>query len=366
MQISLFYQQDSSDKVYNIQLEPQGSGWCVNFQYGRRNSALTAGTKTQSPVSEAEARKIFDKLVAEKKGKGYVEREGGTPYTGDTTKAVSGVLPQLLNPIEEEQVEALIINDDWCAQEKFDGRNRLLRIQLVMPIAHSATDGLKKVEGINKLGLVVSIPQSIHDTGLRFGPGLLGGEEIADRLHVFDLLELRGRDLRLLKYKERYLELLNALAQMPSHSACAIEVVRTAWTTQEKRQMLVNLRAANAEGMVFKNVHAPYMPGRPSSGGPQLKLKFYKSCSAIVTVVNSKRSVGVSLLSDAGAVVSVGNVTIPPNKPVPSVGTIAEIKYLYAIPHGCLFQPIYLGPRDDLLRSECRMAQLVYKRDEND
>ena len=156
------------------------------------------------------------------------------------------------------------------------------------------------------------------------------------------------------------------MAQMPSHSACAFELVQTAWTTQEKRQMLASLRAANAEGMVFKNVHAPYMPGRPSSGGPQLKLKFYKSCSAIVTTVNAKRSVGVSLLSDAGAVVSVGNVTIPPNKPVPSVGTIAEVRYLYAIPHGCLFQPIYLGPRDDLLRRECRISQLVYKREEND
>ena len=185
MQISLYYQQGRSDKVYNIQLEPSGSGWCVNFQYGRRNTTLTDGTKTQEPVSEAEARKIFDKLVAEKMGKGYTEGEGCTPYTGATDKQVSGVLPQLLNPIEEEQVEALLVNDDWCAQEKFDGRNRLLRI------------GASQVEGINKLGLVVGIPQPIHDSGLRFGPGLLAGEEIADTLHVFDLLELRGRDLRL-------------------------------------------------------------------------------------------------------------------------------------------------------------------------
>ena len=185
MKTSLAYKSGNSDKVYHIQLEPKGSGWSVDFQFGRRGATLTAGTKTQTPVSEAEARKIFDKLVAEKMAKGYTTGEAGTPYTGATDKQVSGVLPQLLNPIEEEQVEALLVNDDWCAQEKFDGRNRLLRI------------GASQVEGINKLGLVVGIPQPIHDSGLRFGPGLLAGEEIADTLHVFDLLELRGRDLRL-------------------------------------------------------------------------------------------------------------------------------------------------------------------------
>ena len=363
MQISLYYQQGSSDKVYNIQMEPQGSGWCVNFQFGRRNSTLTAGTKTQEPVSEAEARKIFDKLVAEKKGKGYTEGEGCTPYTGATDKQASGLLPQLLNPIEEEQVEALLVNDDWCAQEKFDGRNRLLR---VAPAAMRTVPGVCEVQGINKLGLVVGIPQPIHDTGLRFGPGLLAGEEIADTLHVFDLLELRGRDLRLLKYRERYLELANAFASMPSHHQQAFELVETAWTTQEKRQMLANLRQANAEGMVFKNISAPHIPGRPSSGGPQLKLKFYKTCSAIVSVVNAKRSVGLLLLSDSGEPVGVGNVTIPPNKPVPSVGTIAEVRYLNAILGGSLFQPVYLGQRDDVGRSECRLAQLHYKRCEDD
>lgn len=363
MQISLYYQQGGSDKVYNIQMEPSGSGWCVNFLYGRRNSTLTAGTKTQTPVSEAEARKIFDKLVAEKKAKGYTEGEGCAPYTGATDKQVSGVLPQLLNPIEEEQVEALLVNDDWCAQEKFDGRNRLLR---VAPAAMRTVPGVCEVQGINKLGLVVGIPQPIHDTGLRFGPGLLAGEEIADTLHVFDLLELRGRDLRLTAYMERYQDLVDTLDCMPATEQNTFKVVETAWTTHEKRQMLADLRTANAEGIVFKNIHAPYMPGRPNSGGPQLKVKFYKTCSAIVAVVNAKRSVGLSLLAGTGEAVSVGNVTIPPSKPVPAVGTIAEVRYLYAIPQGCLFQPTYLGLRDDVERAECRVAQLVYKRDEND
>ena len=363
MKTSLAYKSGNSDKVYHIQLEPKGSGWSVDFQFGRRGATLTAGTKTRVPVSEAEARKIFDKLVAEKKAKGYTEGEGCAPYTGATDKQASGVLPQLLNPIEEEQVEALIVNDDWCAQEKFDGRNRLLR---VAPAAMRTVPGVCEVQGINKLGLVVGIPQPIHDTGLRFGPGLLAGEEIADTLHVFDLLELRGRDLRLTAYMERYQDLVDMLDCMPATEHSAFKVVETAWTTHEKRQMLVDLRTANAEGIVFKNIHAPAIPGRPSSGGPQLKLKFYKTCSAIVSVVNAKRSVGLCLLSDSGESVGVGNVTIPPNKPVPQAGAIAEVRYLNAIQGGSLFQPVYLGQRDDVVLSECRLAQLRYKRSEDD
>ncbi len=350
--VSLYFRQGSSDKEYHAQVQPKGAGWVVNFQYGRRGSSLTAGTKTQAPVSQAEADRIFDRLVAEKKGKGYTEGEAGTPYAGDLRKEASGVVPQLLNPIDECEVEALLADDRWCAQEKLDGRNRLLRI------------GATTVQGISKLGLVVAIPQPIHDTGPRFGPGLLAGEEIGDTLYVFDLLEHCGRDLRASPYRQRYLALTSAFAAMPSHHRNAFALVETAWTAESKRRMLVDLRAAKAEGIVFKEVHAPYSPGRPSSGGPQLKLKFYETCSAIVAAVNAKRSVALQVLADNGTPVDVGNVTIPPNQPVPPVGAVVEVRYLYAYPGGSLYQPVYLGVRDDVTRAECGARHIKFKRDE--
>jgi bifunctional non-homologous end joining protein LigD len=46
--------------------------------------------------------------------------------------------------------------------------------------------------------------------------------------------------------------------------------------------------------------------------------------------------------------VEVGKVTILPNFPVPKVGTLVEVKYLYRHVHGALYQPIYLGERDDI------------------
>jgi bifunctional non-homologous end joining protein LigD len=60
----------------------------------------------------------------------------------------------------------------------------------------------------------------------------------------------------------------------------------------------------------------------------------------------------------------VGNVTIPPNKDVPAVGSVIEVRYLYAYEGGSLYQPTYKGVRDDVDTEECRMNQLIYKKEQ--
>lgn len=67
----LFFQEGTSNKEYHLQLEESGSGYVVNFQYGRVGNALQSGTKTATPVTLPEAEKIYDKLLKEKLGKGY-------------------------------------------------------------------------------------------------------------------------------------------------------------------------------------------------------------------------------------------------------------------------------------------------------
>jgi len=66
--------------------------------------------------------------------------------------------------------------------------------------------------------------------------------------------------------------------------------------------------------------------GRPNSGGNQLKFKFYDTASVIVTKVNDKRSVGISLLDNETAVF-MGNVTISVNQEIPKAGDIIEVRY---------------------------------------
>jgi bifunctional non-homologous end joining protein LigD len=109
---------------------------------------------------------------------------------------------------------------------------------------------------------------------------------------------------------------------------------------------------------------APYTPGKPNSGGPQLKFKFCASLSAVVARVNRQRSVELQLLGKDGWQ-SCGNVTIPANHAIPKVGAIVEARYLHAHrDSGVLYQPVYLGPRDDVEPGECVVSQLKYKAEE--
>ena len=102
---SLYYREGSSDKEYHARLEPKDNGFVVTFAYGRRGSTLTTGTKTSAPVYYDAALMIFEKLVREKKAKGYTEGENGTPYQhSDKASQVSGLVPQLLNSIDEVEV----------------------------------------------------------------------------------------------------------------------------------------------------------------------------------------------------------------------------------------------------------------------
>lgn len=343
---TLYYRNGSSDKEYRVWIEPKDDGFVVNFAYGRRGSTLTTGTKTKAPVTEAAAATLFDKLVAEKTSKGYTPGEDGTPYQhSDKANQVSGLLPQLLTVLDETELRTILDDPAWCMQEKFDGRRLMLR-----KIGDS-------VEGINKLGLIVGLPESVA-AAARALPGdfTLDGEVIGDYLWAFDCLQVGGNDLRPRSYRDRYTALTALLASCdPSISAV------DCWDDAlDKAEKLSSFKASGAEGVVFKRWEAPYAAGRPNSGGPQRKFKFVATLSAVVTEVNQKRSVVVSLLDGSGWR-SVGNVTIPANHAVPQTGAVVEVRYLYAAVGGSLFQPVYLGERSDVEANECVTGQLKYK-----
>lgn len=118
-------------------------------------------------------------------------------------------------------------------------------------------------------------------------------------------------------------------------------------------------RTEGAEGVVFKRLSAPYKPGRPNSGGDQFKYKFVETASVVVTAINACRSVGIGVWQDE-ELRPAGNVTIPPDA-VPAVGSIVEVRYLYAMPgSGALYQPVYRGERDDITSAECTRSQLKF------
>ena len=125
-QITLYYREGSSDKVYHVSLEANGSPdrFLVVFAYGRRGSTLQTGAKTPTPVDYATALKTFNNLVASKMAKGYTPGQNGTPYqhTGNEGRS-TGIYPQLLEAIEDEHALGnLLLDPLYCAQEKHDGK----------------------------------------------------------------------------------------------------------------------------------------------------------------------------------------------------------------------------------------------------
>ena len=342
---TLYFKSGNSDKVYVASIEESGDGVVVNYAYGRTGSTLKTGTKTTKPVNEKSARKIYDKIIKEKTSKGYTYGEDGTPYTtGDNND--TGIRCQLLNMVEEEVALGLIKNPAYWAQEKFDGKRMLIM-----------KEG-DKVTAINRKGLAVGAPQSIIDCALDSGRDfIIDGEAIGDRLNSFDALELAGDDMKSAPYAIRLksLELIN----FPFD---AINVIYTAKTTAEKRK-LFNLLKKDSEGIVFKDFSAPYTASRPNSGGPQLKFKFYNTATVLVLDINLKRSIVMGILSEGNFYwLPVGNVTIPPNKEIPHVNSVIEVRYLYAYPGGSLYQPVYLSERDDMDIDACQVSQLKYKK----
>ncbi len=349
--ITLYYRAGSSDKVYQVSLEPRGDQFVVNFAFGRRGSTLQTGTKTANPVDYETARKLFTGLVKQKQAKGYTPGQEGTPYAHtEQANQVTGILPQLLNPVEDEEVTHLMSDPAWCLQEKKDGRRLLLRKQG------------ETITGINRKGLVTGLPASILHSAARVAEDyLIDGECVGDRLHAFDLLSRGASSWLGQPYQARLNELI-ALLDDSDHPQ--IELIETAFEAADKAALLAALRREQREGVVFKRLDAPYTAGRPSRGGSQLKYKFYATASLIVAQLNDQRSVLLRLFGQAR---TAGNVTIPPQHPIPTVGAVVEVRYLYAFREsGCLYQPVYLGVRDDTEPAECTADQLKYKSPEEE
>lgn len=350
--VDLFYQEGSSDKVYFLQIEEnKGSnvvGYVVNFSYGRRGNAMQTGTKTNSPVTFYEAEKIYQKILNEKLGKGY---KISSQHTNNTTtkvtkvddvpslipvvkKEVKPVTPKcvLLNPISEERANEILQDDNWIVQEKMDGVRFMLDVKNGVFILQS--------KGYNRKGQEVPVPNNIKKMAENLPTCFLDGELVGDVFYVFDMIGFHECEITHDDFETRY-QLLEKNIK-PNDSLKIVKI----YHGKDKVKFYDSVKTV-AEGVVFKKKSATYHVGRPASGGDYLKFKFCESCTCIVTKVSNKRSVSIGLY-EGDKVVEMGNVTIPANHDIPKTGSVVEVRYLYAYKNGSLYQPVYLGERDDV------------------
>ena len=210
--IELFFQEGSSDKVYNAQIVETGGKHTVNVQWGRRGAHLNEGAKAVN-VSRVEADKVFDRLVREKRGKGYEELTTGhqpaavAPPEGSGSgskvggkRAKVGHAAQLLEPLDDGELTGFLANDDMIAQQKLDGVRVLVHVGEELIVTNR--DGKKTQHGGGALDGLAYLP---HGT-------VIDGELLGDHYWLFDVLELAGEDVRERGYLERW-QLLDSEAR---------------------------------------------------------------------------------------------------------------------------------------------------------
>ena len=360
--IELYFQQGSSDKVYHLQLESVEEQWSVNAQWGRRGSALQSDTKVSS-VAYEEAKRVYDRIIREKTGKGYriaqATANGDTPISVGlpSVKEHSGHAPELLTPIEEPEALQLVQDASWWFQQKFDGRR----------LAVQKADG--QYSGINKLGQLIPIDSRLTKCleSVQAQAFLVDGEITDSRFHLWDLLDINGTDLRIQPYEIRYARLGLVFRGVNE----ALRVCDTGMTPKAKRAFVKTMHESRAEGFVCKNRNAAYTGGR---AGQHFKCKFVTTSSFIVgpkpavKAADGHRSIALYLLEE-NRQRFMGTVGVPERYALPREGQIVEIRYLYCHPgaDGKLIQAKYFGKiRDDVARGDCSVSQLKLKADESD
>ena len=359
-----------SDKLYRVTLTEEADGLhSVRAEACRRGDAYKdMGFKAQGATLEAATKMALATLKGKIKG-GYkvIETfdrdnsgaEGVTAAAVAVAAAVevsdSGHRPQLLNIVDEATADALINDTRSIMQEKHDGRRHAVRFDTETPLT-----------GINKLGRTVPVdPRIAEALGKLFakaGGYLVDGELVGDTLHIFDLLQAGPTaaegDIRHMGYMDRMGRLQRIAGLCPeAFEDGSIKVVATFVGREAKRAAFADFKAANAEGVVFKVLDSVYEAGRPNSNGPHIKFKFTETASFLVKGVNAKRSIELGLFDEDGSLRSMGNCTLPANHSIPRVGQVCEVRYLYAYPGGSVFQPTYLGLRDDIADDECSLAK---------
>ena len=394
-------------KEYNVTVEEKDGGFVVLYSYGRIGSNLVKGQKTQSPVTFEEATNVADRLIQSKIKKGYViassndfettsnQRDNVKSNAPDIeisvpkndgvsdatfTRASDDIVnqiefikqsdnqkkvfsPQLLNAVTEERA-SFIITDDWLetyfCQIKADGERRVVRV----------SGG--EIEAYNKRGCVVQLDEQFTDDVMTLASEndlLIDCEDMGfNGLYVFDVLEFNGVDYSTSPFENRILALkeIGHKAEYANLSNITVLLPLEINNADTLQKAIHYSKQQNEEGIVLRKGSSIYAGGRPNKEGDALKIKNINSASVIVIEhTNNKRSVSLGLYNASNQIVSVGKVTIPPNKDIPNIGAVIEVHYLYVNgEQGALFQPVFKSDRShELTKEECSTDQLVYKKE---
>jgi len=260
--------------------------------------------------------------------------------------------PMLAFPGDPALIARLLVDDRFCCQQKVDGERALVLVDA------------GKVTVLNRTGSTSRCAtQQIRQVFARLHQGswCFDGEILDGTLWLFDMPEAAGLVDCATPFGLRF----GVLAEMFDRVLAGSDAVRllpVARTTSEKVALRDKVRRANGEGLVLKDVDAPYLPGKRSRY--LYKDKHWHEADCVVTAVgvgwskhtNSTKAnmelsvfrgstlVKVCECGDGGLVVKVGDVV--------------EVRYL-TWSGSSLIQPTLPRRRMDKAPEECTWDQLA-------
>jgi bifunctional non-homologous end joining protein LigD len=255
--------------------------------------------------------------------------------------------PMLADSVEISAVGSYVRDPGWVAQQKLDGDRLLIHV----------ADG--KVEALNRAGELRrnAVPKRVlaEFSQMTKGHWWFDGELLGDELWVFDLPAAMGRVSP--EHELRYrLEVLTMFHE--SWAPKTVRLLPTAWDLADKEQLVEQVHNAGGEGVMIKDLGASYRQGKRSPR--MLKAKFTHTVDVVVDQVSIDGKSNCSLvLFDNGQPVPVGSCSTLGKPPV-SVGSVLEVKYLYASDDRRLYQPRILRIRTDKPATECDINQLHF------
>lgn len=240
---------------------------------------------------------------------------------------------RLQQPIEidEARAQQLICDPKYCLQIKLDGERRLVEIK----------GGI--VRAWRRNGEEVEPPAlpAIRDM-------VLDGEQVGDDFLAFDLLEIDGKNIRGLAMLERW-------EQLYSISAIRENVCPIHKDQISKEMVLANSSKSGMEGVVFKQMDAPYKAVGEEAFPRTFKVKFKKTASFIVSGTNG-RSVEIATYDGKDR----GKVDLPAEDMV-VIGSIIEVQY-HSVHESCkLREPVFKAIRKDIPVSRCLIPETHLK-----
>lgn len=266
---------------------------------------------------------------------------------GEKPRLPGVIMPQLVKPIEEEQLDRFLDLDGWWMQEQVGGERRLI-----------ANEGNGKWSSWNKNGDMLDLPavivEELNHTTL-MADTVIDGNILGDVYHPFDVLRLNGSHMMPKILRERAVALLDV--PLTEH----VRPLSFFRAEDVKKAAFAHFEATGSEGVVFKHSGSEY-------NASQLKHSFQQSATfQVIKSINtsnalSTRRILIGAYDDGRVLTEMGFVLIADNQEAPREGEMVEIGYLHAIKNGGLENPVYLGVRNDQFAQNCLLSKLKHRK----